>query len=460
MKEKLFKKLCPDPNLILGLPEKDLQVAELDIDKHVKERKTRVGRNLSISYQKPIMMSRGYMQYMFDHLGQRYMDMYNNVPHVGHSHPHVVSAATHQLKKLNTNTRYLNPNLLNYAERLTAKLPEPLSVVFMTASGSEANELALRLARAYTGNYDMVVMTAGYHGHTNSMIDISQYKFGGPGGKGAPEWVHLVPVADCYRGDYKYNDPNAGENYAHSVRQVVEQAKAKGRTIAGFICESYPSVGGQIELPHGYLKHVYQHIHSSGGVCIADEVQTGFGRLGKYFWGFEQQEVIPDIVVMGKPIGNGYPMGAVVTTPEIADAFNNGMEFFSTFGGNSVACAVGLAVLDVIEQEGLQQHALSVGDYLLQNLHPLVNQHPLVGDVRGSGLFMGIELVRDKQTLEPADTEASYVVNRMRDFGILLGTDGPYHNVVKMRGPMPFNKQDADFFLETLQTILKEDALN
>ncbi len=455
----LFKSLCPDPNLLLGLLKKDLQVAELDIETHVKERKSRIGRNLSISYRQPIAMSRAYMQYMIDHLGQRYLDMYNNVPHVGHNHPHVVEAASNQLKKLNTNTRYLNANLLRYAERLTSKLPSPLSVVFMTASGSEANELALRLARAYTSNYDMVVMTSGYHGHTTSMIDISQYKFAGPGGKGAPEWVHLVPVADCYRGEFKYDDINAGEKYANSVKQIITEAKNNGRGIAGFICESYPSVGGQIELPRGYLKHVYQYIRSSGGVCIADEVQTGFGRLGKHFWGFEQQDVIPDIVVLGKPIGNGYPMGAVVTTPEIADAFNNGMEYFSTFGGNSVACAVGNAVLDVLEQEGLQHHALEVGNYLLDNLRPLVNQHPLIGDVRGSGLFMGIELVRDKTALEPADSEASYVVNRMRERGILLGTDGPHHNVVKMRGPLPFSKDDADFFLETLNKILREDAL-
>jgi 4-aminobutyrate aminotransferase-like enzyme len=449
----IFKALCPDPNLLLGLDLNELNVLELDIAEHVKERKTRIGKNLSISYRQPIAMSRAYMQYMIDHLGQRYLDMYNNVPHVGHNHPYVVSAAIHQLKKLNTNTRYLNPNLLQYAERLTAKLPKPLSVMFMTASGSEANELALRLARAYTGHHDMIVMTSGYHGHTNSMIDISQYKFDGPGGKGAPKWVHLVPVADGYRGEYKYSDAEAGKKYAESVKAVVQ-----GHNIAGFICESYPSVGGQIELPQEYLKHVYQHIHAAGGVCIADEVQTSFGRLGKYFWGFEQQEVIPDIVVMGKPIGNGYPMGAVVTTPEIADAFNNGMEFFSTFGGNSVACAVGLAVFDVLEQENLQQHALEVGDYLLENLRPLVNQHPIVGDVRGSGLFMGIELVRNRETLEPADSEASYLVNRLREFGILLGTDGPYHNVVKMRGPMPFNKQDADFFLECLHKILQEDA--
>ena len=244
---ELFKNVCPDPNLLLGLPEKDLQVVELDIETHLKERKSRIGRNLSISYRQPIAMSRSYMQYMIDHMGQRYLDMYNNVPHVGHNHPHVVGAASNQLKKLNTNTRYLNPKLLSYAERLTAKLPEPLSVMFMTASGSEANELALRLARAYTNNHDMVVMTSGYHGHTNSMIDISQYKFGGPGGKGAPDWVHLVPVADCYRGEYKYDDAEAGKKYAESVKDVVIETQARGRNIAGFICESYPSVGGQIE---------------------------------------------------------------------------------------------------------------------------------------------------------------------------------------------------------------------
>jgi 4-aminobutyrate aminotransferase-like enzyme/Ser/Thr protein kinase RdoA (MazF antagonist) len=456
---EVFKALCPDPNLIVGLPHERLAVPMLDIKAHVKERKTRLGRNLSISYRRPLALARGYMQYMFDDLGQRYLDMYNNVPHVGHNHPYVVEAACKQLRVLNTNTRYLNKELVRYAERLTAKLPSPLSVVFMTASGSEANELALRLARTYTNNYDMVVMTSGYHGHTTSMIDISQYKFAGPGGKGATEWVHLVPVADCYRGEHKYSDANAGEKYARSVKQVIDDAKARGRNIAGFICETFPSVGGQIVLPQGYLEHTYQHVRAAGGVCIADEVQTGFGRIGTHFWGFEQHSVIPDIVVLGKPIGNGYPMGAVVTTPEIADAFNNGMEYFSTFGGNTVACAVGLGVLDVLGQENLQAHALEVGNYLLENMRPFVKEHAVVGDVRGSGLFLGIELVRNRETLEPADSEASYVVNRMREQGILLGTDGPYHNVVKMRGPMPFSKENADFFLETLHDTLRENAL-
>lgn len=456
---EVFKALCPDPNLMLGLDAKRLVVPQLEIETHVKERKSRLGRNLSISYRRPIAMDRAYMQYMFDHLGQRYLDMYNNVPHVGHNHPHVVKAAQEQLAKLNTNTRYLNKELVRYAERLTATLPKPLSVVFMTASGSEANELALRLARTYTKNYDMVVMTSGYHGHTTSMIDMSQYKFGGPGGKGAPEWVHLVPVADCYRGEFKYGDVDAGEKYASSVKQVITEAQARGRNIAAFICETFPSVGGQIVLPKDYLKHTYSHVRAAGGVCIADEVQTGFGRIGTHFWGFEQQGVVPDIVVLGKPIGNGYPMGAVVTTPEIADAFNNGMEFFSTFGGNTVACAVGNAVLDVLVQENLQAHSLEIGNYLLGHMRPLVNKHAVVGDVRGSGLFLGMELVRDRVTLEPADTEASYIANRMREHGILLGTDGPYHNVVKMRGPLPFSKDDADFFLDVLNRVLEEDAL-
>jgi 4-aminobutyrate aminotransferase-like enzyme/Ser/Thr protein kinase RdoA (MazF antagonist) len=456
---EIFKTLCPDPNLILGLDAERLAVPELDLEAHVKERKSRLGRNLSISYHRPIAMARAYMQYMFDHLGQRYLDMYNNVPHVGHNHPHVVKAAQKQFGILNTNTRYLNKELVRYAERLTATLPEPLSVIFMTASGSEANELALRLARTYTNNYDMIVMTSGYHGHTTSMIDMSQYKFAGPGGKGAPEWVHLVPVADCYRGEFKYGDADAGEKYARSVKQIVSEAKARGRNIAGFICETFPSVGGQIVLPRGYLEHTYKHVREAGGVCIADEVQTGFGRIGTHFWGFEGQGVVPDIVVLGKPIGNGYPMGAVVTTPEIADRFNNGMEFFSTFGGNTVACAVGNAVLDVLEQEGLPAHSLEIGNYLLAQMRPLIHQHAIVGDVRGSGLFLGMELVRNRETLEPADREASYLVNRMRNHRILLGTDGPYHNVVKMRGPLPFSKEDADFFLNVLHKILQEDVL-
>jgi 4-aminobutyrate aminotransferase-like enzyme len=347
---------------------------------------------------------------------------------------------------VNTNTRYLHDGLSTFAERLTDTLPDPLRVCYFVNSGSEANELALRLARAYTRRRDVIVLDAAYHGNTTSLIDISPYKFNGPGGEGAPPWVHVLPLPDTYRGKHKRDDPRAGEKYAEFARQV--------RNPSAFIAESAPSVGGQIMLPDKYLASVYAIVRAAGGVCIADEVQTAYGRMGSHFYAFESQDVVPDIVVLGKPIGNGYPLGAVVTTTEIAAAFDNGMEFFSTFGGSTVSCAVGLAVLDVVQEERLQDHAAGVGASLLEALRQLAARHPLIGDVRGSGLFLGVELVKDRETLEPAAAEASDVVNRMRERGILLGTDGPFANVLKIRPPMPFTREDADQLVAALDEVL------
>jgi 4-aminobutyrate aminotransferase-like enzyme len=359
------------------------------------------------------------------------------------------------MRTLNTNTRYLNEALTEFAGRLTATLPAPLRVCYFVNSGSEANELALRLARAHTRQRDLIVLDAAYHGNTTTLTEISPYKFHGPGGAGKPPWVHVVPVPDVYRGRCARTDLEAGVKYADAVADVLERLDATGVRVCGFIAESCPSVGGQIVFPPGYLGAVYRHVHGAGGVCIADEVQTAYGRVGTHFYGFEPQEVVPDIVVLGKPIGNGHPMGAVVTTPEIAASFDNGMEFFSTFGGSTVSCAIGLAVLDVVADERLQAHAHEVGHHLLSRLQPLAGESALVGDVRGSGLFIGVELVRNRQTLEPATSEASDVVNRMREDGVLIGTDGPHHNVLKIRPPMPFTVDDADVVASTLATALE-----
>jgi len=436
-------------------------------------RRRLIGRNVSIAYRRPVHLVRGSMQYLFDADGRRYIDGYNNVPHVGHCHPRVVDAAERQMRALNTNTRYLHENLARYAARLTATLPEPLRVCYLVSSGSEANELALRLARAHTRRRDLIVLDAAYHGNTTTLIDISPYKFNGPGGAGRPSWVHVVPVPDVYRGAYRgqartahsrwgpalagpglSSDSHAGAKYADAVARSLDEMRAAGAAPCGFIAESCPSVAGQIVLPPGYLAAVYGHVREAGGVCIADEVQTACGRIGSHFYGFEQQDVVPDIVVLGKPIGNGHPIGAVVTTEEIAASFDNGMEFFSTFGGNTVSCAIGLAVLDVLEDERLQAHAQRVGAHLLARLRAMIDRSPLIGDVRGSGLFIGVELVRDRDTLEPAATEASDVVNRLRDEGILIGTDGPHHNVLKIRPPMPFNVEDADVLASTLASVI------
>lgn len=454
---EIWREFSPDPNLILGIPADRFPPPEPDKDETLAHRHRRISRNLSIGYRNPVKVVRGWRQYLFDETGRQYLDAYNNVPHVGHCHPRVIAAAQRQMSVLNTNTRYLHDTINRYADELCSTLPENLSVCFFVNSASEANELALRLARAHTSQKDMIVLEAAYHGNTTGLIDISPYKHDGPGGNGAPDWVHTAPIPDGYRGQYKYDDAQAGEKYAAQVREVIERLTTQGKGLAGYIAETCPSVGGQIFLPDGYLASVYSAVRAVGGVCIADEVQTGFGRIGTHFWAFQAHGVAPDIVVMGKPIGNGHPIGALVTTPEIAASFNNGMEFFSTFGGNPVSCAVGLEVLNVVREERLQEHALRVGNRMLAALRPFVDQFPIVGDVRGSGLFLGVELVRDRATLEPAAEEASFIANRMRDHGILLGTDGPFHNVVKIRPPMPFDKNNADYLVATLGRILTED---
>jgi 4-aminobutyrate aminotransferase-like enzyme/Ser/Thr protein kinase RdoA (MazF antagonist)/murein DD-endopeptidase MepM/ murein hydrolase activator NlpD len=431
---------------------------EADYADILASRRHHLGRSLSISYKKPLHMVRGYMQYLYDTTGRRYLDTVNNVPHAGHQHSRVVRAAQRQMAVLNTNTRYLHENIVRFAEELLATFPPELSVVHFVNSGSEANELALRMVRAYTGQRDMIAVEVGYHGNTGGCIDISSYKFDGKGGKGAPPHTHIVPMPDTYRGLYR-NDPAAGKKYADHVRLAVEKIQSLNRNTGGFICESILSCGGQIVLPEGYLHEAYRHVRAAGGLCIADEVQVGFGRVGEKFWGFELQGVVPDIVTMGKPIGNGHPLAAVVTTPAVAEAFANGMEYFNTFGGNPVSCAIGREVLKIVQEEGLQAHALRTGKYLTAGLRDLQQRHPIIGDVRGPGLFLGFELVKNPETLEPATHGASYLANRMREHGVLMSTDGPFENVLKIKPPMCFDERNADFLIEMLDKVLKEDFL-
>jgi 4-aminobutyrate aminotransferase-like enzyme/Ser/Thr protein kinase RdoA (MazF antagonist) len=430
----------------------------LTFEETLAARKRLLGGNLSLSYEKPLKIVRGSMQNLYDETGREYLDVYNNVPLVGHSHPRVVRAIQEQVALLNTNTRYLHDNILRYAERLTALLPDPLQVCYFVNSGSEANELALRLARTHTGREDVVVLEHAYHGHTSALIDISPYKFNGPGGHGRKPWVHVAPIADDYRGAYRRGEEELGKKYAAHVGEILSDCKKKGQRVAAYIAETLPSVAGQIVFPPNYLAEVYKYVRAEGAVCIADEVQVGFGRLGTHFWGFGTQGVVPDIAVFGKPVGNAFPLAAVVTTREIAASFANGMEFFSTFGGNPVACAAGLAVLDVLRDENLQQNALTVGTQWMRDLQELQAKYPLVGDVRGSGLFLGIDLVTDRKTRTPAARQASYVVNRLREEAILAGTDGPHHNVIKLRPPLCFTAADAGRFTSTLGSILEESS--
>ncbi|MEJ2546732.1 MAG: aminotransferase class III-fold pyridoxal phosphate-dependent enzyme [Gemmatimonadota bacterium] len=431
----------------------------LTADEILALRDRHLGGSLSVSYQRPLHIVRGERQFLYDAAGRAYLDCVNNVCHVGHGHPRVVEAASRQMAELNTNTRYLHENIVEYARRLGGLFPDPLEVCFFVCSGSEANELALRLARTATGRRDVVVLDEAYHGHTSGMVDLSPYKFNGPGGAGRPEHVHVAPVPDPFRGRYRYGDPSAGERYARTVADELRAAESRGRPAAAFFAESVPGCAGQIVPPQGFLPAAFEAARSAGALSVADEVQVGFGRVGTHWWAVEAQGAVADIVTLGKPIGNGHPMGAVVTTRAIAEAFDNGMEFFNTFGGNPVSCAVGLAVLDVIEEEELMENARSVGERFRAGLRELSGTCPIIGDVRGLGLFIGVELVLDPETLEPAGELASRVVDAMRERGILLSTDGPYRNVIKIKPPLVFQATDADRVVSELEAVLAESAL-
>ncbi len=457
--QAIWTSLCPNPNLLIGMPENIIGGEKYSRADLIQIRKNHLGPNLSLSYKEPLRMQRGFMQYLYNQKGQRFLDTINNVPHVGHQNPRVVRAAQKQIAVFNSNTRYLQKNLMEYAQQLCATMPEALSVCYFVNSGSEANELAMRLAKTYSNQTDFLAVEVGYHGNTQNCIDISSYKFDSPGGKGKADHIHIVPMPDTFRGEFKANDPMAGEKYAASIAKSIERNWAQGKDIAGFFCESILSCGGQIVLPPNYLKTAYAHVRNAGGVCIADEVQVGFGRVGDHFWGFELQGVVPDIVTMGKPIGNGHPLGAVVTTRAIADAFNNGMEYFNTFGGNPVSCAIGMEVLKIIKEEQLQENAFKIGNYLKSELRKLAQDHPIIGDVRGHGLFLGFELIKDNTTLEPAAAQTAYLANRMKNHGVLMSTDGLYHNVLKIKPPIVFNRGNADFLIEKLNKVLKEDFM-
>jgi 4-aminobutyrate aminotransferase-like enzyme/Ser/Thr protein kinase RdoA (MazF antagonist) len=443
-----------DPNLIVRIPEGRFPARQKSGNEILAARRAHISASLSLSFGRPLHIVRGSMQYLYDADGRRYLDAVNNVPHVGHSHPRVVEAVARQMAVLNTNTRYLYAQLAEYTERLTALFPEPLKVCFLVSSGSEANELALRLARTHTRRKEIIVVEGGYHGNTTSLIEVSHYKFAGPGGEGKAEHVHVAPVPDTFRGPHKASDRDAGKKYAQHVAEAIARANAAGRKIGAFLMDSVNSSAGMILPAPGYLEEVYRHVRGAGGVCIADEVQGGFGRLGSHFWAFEAQGVVPDIVTLGKPIGNGFPLGAVVTTREIAASFATGMEYFSTYGGSPVACAAGLAVLDVLRDENLQANALAVGDELLSGLLGFQKKCSPIGDVRGSGFFIGVELVRDRTTLEPADEEVAFIAEMLRERGILIGTEGPRHNVLKIRPPMCFTLHDSSHLLSAMETLL------
>lgn len=427
----------------------------IDHSEFLERRFEHISTSLSIHYDHPVKMEKAALQYMYDDRGNTFLDCVNNICHVGHCHPKVVEAGQKQMALLNTNTRYLYDSLNDYAEKLCATFPEPLNKVFFVNSGSAASDLAIRLAKTYTGCDEIIVVDHGYHGQTQTAIEISPYKFLGKGGKGKAAHTHIAPIPDTYRRLYKTDDPRAGEKYAEEVGSLMDEVKAHGKEIAAFICEPIIGCGGQVVLPPSYLENVYSLVRKHGGVCIVDEVQTGFGRVGSHFWAFEREDVVPDIVILGKPMGNGHPLAAVVTTNEICQSFENGMEFFSSFGGNPVSCAIGMAVLEVIEEEHLQENASKLGNYLMYELTKLKEPYRIIGDVRGAGLFLGIELVKDRGTLEPATEEVDRLINGMRRKGILLSTDGPFKNVIKFKPPLCFSMRNAEQFLYEFENSLK-----
>ena len=415
-------------------------------------RKVYLSPSLSLSYEEPIHIIKGKGQYLFDAKGRRYLDAVNNIQHVGHSHPLIVEAAANQYGNLNTNTRYLDQTIVEYAKALTKKMPEGLDVCFFTNSGSEANDLALRIARTVTNSKETIVLGAGYHGNLSSLVEISSYKHDGPGGLGAPDYVYTIPRPDGFRGKYRGEDTGAA--YVDEVNQVIQNIHSMDKKVSAFIVESIMGCGGQLVLPNRFLEDSFELINKSGGLNIADEVQIGFGRMGSHFWGFETCNVVPDIVTLGKSMGNGHPVSAVITTKEISEEFNNGMEYFNSFGGNPVSCAIGHKVLNIIEDEGLQDNALDVGTYLFEKLKKI--DHSLIGEIRGKGLYLGVELINDLKLLSPARAEANAIENYMKEAGILISTDGPDHNVLKIKPPMIFTRDNADELVSTFISILNK----
>ena len=450
----IWKGICPDPNLLFK-QRALIEHKPASNENLISYRKQHLGKSLSLHYNVPLKIVRGTGQYLLDPQGRKYLDTVNNVAHVGHEHPAVVKAGQEQMALLNTNSRYLHENINTLAKELIETLPPELNVLHFVNSGSEANELALRMVEAVTEDRDIIASEVGYHGNSNRCIDISSYKFDGKGGKGASEHTHIFPLPDSFRG--KYRGKNTGREYAEEVQLQIDAIHKKGRKVGAFIIEPIISCGGQIELPKGFLAKAYEYVRAAGGRCISDEIQTGCGRMGKTFWGFQLYDVVPDIVTIGKPLGNGHPLAAVACTQEIAEKFANGMEYFNTFGGNPVSCAIGTAVLQTIKQEKLQENALKVGAFLKSELKQLAKEFPIIGDVRGQGLFLGIELVDAE--MKPLAEQAYYLTERMKEHSILMSIDGPDHNVLKIKPPLIFTLENAKELIFYLKKILAEDFM-
>jgi 4-aminobutyrate aminotransferase-like enzyme len=411
----------------------------------IERRRNLLGSAYRLFYDQPVHIVRGEGVWLYDADGNKYLDMYNNVPHVGHCHPHVVEAICKQIQTLNTHTRYLHENVIELAERLTAKFPDELDNVMFSCTGSEANELALRIARTATGGTGIVVTDFAYHGNTKAIFEISTEDV--PQDQ-VPDYVVTVPSPDPYR------DALGADDYANHVKEAIETLRSRDIRPAAFVIDTIISSAGVITPPAGYLKNAADIVRAAGGLFVADEVQPGFGRTGENFWGYEVDDFVPDIVTVGKPMGNGHPIAATIVRSDLVDEFATHSNYFNTFGGNPVSCAAGLAVLDVIEQEDLQNNALTVGQYLSNGLIKLADKHSAIGDIRGSGFFKAVELVSDREAQTPAKDLTTNVVNALRSRGILTGSIGPSDNIVKLRPPMVFSQDDADLFLGVFDDVL------
>jgi len=415
-----------------------------------------LGKAYRLFYDQPVHIVRGEGVWLYDADGKEYLDVYNNVPHVGHCHPQVVEAVYTQAQALNTHTRYLHENVLDYAERLTDRFPDGLDIAMFACTGTEANELALRLARTKTGATGMIVTDHAYHGTSWAISQITScYQTSEKRGDN----IVTVPAPDSFRGLYA-DDEQAADKYAGHLHTAIDALAQNGHRPAAFIVDTIFSNEGLPTVPPTYLAKAVEIVRKAGGLFVADEVQPGFGRLGTHFWGFESHGVVPDIATMGKPMGNGYPVSAVVTSDGVIEAFQQDSHYFNTFAGTPVACAAALAVLDVIEREGLQDNALETGNYLIDGLQEIATRTRIIGDIRGSGLFLGIDLVRERNSREPATDETRLAVNLLRERGVLINSTGVYDNVLKIRPPLVFSKENADLLLQKLKEVLNKVQTN
>ncbi|QJI14940.1 aminotransferase [Pseudomonas sp. ADAK22] len=448
-----WQALCPSPAALLGLAC-DAE-PELDPKALLARRDASFARSQKHYYVDPPRIERGWRNHLIDMQGRSYLDMLNNVAVLGHGHPRMAAVAARQWSLLNTNSRFHYAAIAEFSERLLALAPEGMDRVFLVNSGTEANDLAIRLAWAYSGGRDMLSVLEAYHGWSVAADAVSTSIADNPQALSSrPDWVHPVTAPNTYRGEFRGQD--SAPDYVRSVDHNLAKIAASKRQLAGFICEPVYGNAGGISLPPGYLQQVYARVRAQGGVCIADEVQVGYGRMGHFFWGFEEQGVVPDILTMAKGMGNGQPLGAVITRSEIAEALEAEGYFFSSSGGSPVSCQIGMAVLDVMQEEKLWENAQVVGGHFKARLEQLIDRHPLVGAVHGSGFYLGLELVRDRHTLEPATEETALLCDRLRELGIFMQPTGDYLNILKIKPPMVTSKRSVDFFVDMLSKVLDE----